>query len=442
MDLNHSVVKINVQILKQDVNMPWKIIDISSATGTGFFIDKKGYILTCYHVVSNSDPKYITINIPANGNQYYKAVPIKFFPNEDIALLKTEFKPKKFLRLGNSSSIKRGQIAEAIGFPLGSTLKSLKITKGVISGRNGMNFQIDTPINPGNSGGPLIVKGKVIGINKSIIKYSSNIGFSTMINKWHQLKKESLKTKDLLFYSPQLYIHYNEMNLEYIQYKKLKGGILIRNIFSELQFNGEKLKKDDIVYEINKFPINFKGDMGKDVFGEKYDIYDFFASLPISKEYEVKFLRKNAHLKTKIITKPNITLPINSYNYPYENVDYLIIGGLVIIPLTRNYILENLKMKDLTENLTYPYAFEKKYVLSKILPGTNISLMENLEEGDIITKINDEELKNLNIDIHEKLKSKFIKIESHDNVDFLPSSIIKNEINNVKRIYQLNYGKN
>ena len=51
MNYNYSVVKINVQVLKQDVDMPWKTTNISSATGTGFFIDSKGHILTCYHVV-------------------------------------------------------------------------------------------------------------------------------------------------------------------------------------------------------------------------------------------------------------------------------------------------------------------------------------------------------------------------------------------------------
>jgi len=209
------------------------------------------------------------------------------------------------------------------------------------------------------------------------------------------LKKISMKEKELLFYSPQLYIHYNEINIEYLHYRNLKGGILLRNVFKGLKFSGDKLKKDDIIFEINKKPINYKGDIGKDIFGEKYDINDYFASLPVSKEYEIKFLRQNKQLKTKIITAPNITLPINSYNYPYENIDYLIIGGLVVIPLTKNYIEENFKKKDLTEYFTYPSAFEQKFVLSKILPGTNVSLLENLDEGDIITKINDKELTNL-----------------------------------------------
>ena len=87
-----------------------------------------------------------------------------------------------------------------------------------------------------------------------------------MINKWIQLKKISMKEKRYSYFIHLNYTSkYNEINLEYLHYRNLKGGILLRNVFKGLKFSGDKLKKDDIIFEINKKPINYKGDIGKDI---------------------------------------------------------------------------------------------------------------------------------------------------------------------------------
>lgn len=155
--------------------------------GTGFIISENGYICTNHHVVANMDSVTVRIN-----NKDYKATLVGSDQLTDIALLKItdsdKFTP---VFLGNSDSVKVGDMAIAIGNPFGL---DKTITTGVISatGRHMYNdmgishIQTDASINPGNSGGPLInLDGEVIGVNRMI--YSSTggslgIGFALPIN--------------------------------------------------------------------------------------------------------------------------------------------------------------------------------------------------------------------------------------------------------------------
>ncbi|MHC1725580.1 MAG: S1C family serine protease [Syntrophobacteraceae bacterium] len=143
-------------------------------TGSGSIIDKRGYVLTNNHVIEDARKLEVTL---ANGKKYTAKL-IGSDPDSDLAVLKIDA-PKEQLTvipMGNSSDLKVGQKAIAIGNPfgLGQTL-----TTGVISsvGRtmraaNGTLvediIQTDASINPGNSGGPLIdSSGNLIGINDS-----------------------------------------------------------------------------------------------------------------------------------------------------------------------------------------------------------------------------------------------------------------------------------
>jgi serine protease Do len=155
--------------------------------GTGFIISDNGYICTNHHVVADMDSVTVRIN-----NKDYKAALVGSDQLTDIALLKItdsgKFTP---VYLGNSDSVRAGDISIAIGNPFGL---DRTITTGVISatGRHVYNdmgishIQTDASINPGNSGGPLInIDGEVIGVNRMI--YSSTggslgIGFAIPIN--------------------------------------------------------------------------------------------------------------------------------------------------------------------------------------------------------------------------------------------------------------------
>ncbi|MGQ9916495.1 MAG: S1C family serine protease [Bryobacteraceae bacterium] len=164
----------------------------SRESGSGFFIDKDGRILTNNHVVSGRAPE-IMVTL-ADGRKYRASVLYRD-PTNDLALLKIEPRgPVKFLPLGDSDALQVGQKVLAIGNPFG--LQGT-LTTGIVSslGRDiadesgrelqGM-IQTDAAINPGNSGGPLLdSSGAVIGINTAIYGPGANIGigFAMPINR-------------------------------------------------------------------------------------------------------------------------------------------------------------------------------------------------------------------------------------------------------------------
>jgi serine protease Do len=153
--------------------------------GSGFIIDKDGYIITNNHVVERADE--ITVKI---SGKEYKATIIGRDSKTDLALIKlaTTVKDLQSLPLGDSDKIRVGDWVIAIGNPFGL---EETVTKGIISATGRVigagpydNFlQTDAPINPGNSGGPLLnLKGEVIGINTAIVATGQGIGFAIPIN--------------------------------------------------------------------------------------------------------------------------------------------------------------------------------------------------------------------------------------------------------------------
>ncbi len=164
----------------------------SRESGSGFFIDSQGRILTNNHVVSGRAPEVMVTLF--DGRKYRANVLYRDQAN-DLALLKIEPRGRlRFLPLGDSDTLQVGQKVLAIGNPFGlqgtlttGILSSLGRDIADESGRElqGM-IQTDAAINPGNSGGPLLDSGgNVIGINTAIYGPGANIGigFAMPINR-------------------------------------------------------------------------------------------------------------------------------------------------------------------------------------------------------------------------------------------------------------------
>ncbi len=177
----------------------WMQIVPSVGQGSGFIIDRKGYILTNNHVVENAQKIIVTL---ASG-QKLSATLIGRDAVSDLAVIKiSEEGIDNVATLGDSDRLKVGQKAIAIGNPfgLGHTL-----TTGIVSALNRSIItsdnvqmdnliQTDTAINPGNSGGPLLnSSGEVIGINTVIYSLSGGyegIGFAIPINRAWEVAEE------------------------------------------------------------------------------------------------------------------------------------------------------------------------------------------------------------------------------------------------------------
>jgi serine protease Do len=164
-------------------------------TGTGFFIDAEGHVLTNHHVIEGAER--LTVKL-ADGRTL-RADVVGSDPDTDIALIKVEGSGFQHAVLGDSARLRVGEWVCAIGNPLAY---EHTVTVGVVSfiGRKLFDptldnyIQTDAAISFGNSGGPLInSRGQVIGINSAISRQASNIGFAVPINQARailpQLKK-------------------------------------------------------------------------------------------------------------------------------------------------------------------------------------------------------------------------------------------------------------
>ncbi len=168
------------------------VYKIPKGSGTGFIWDKKGRIVTNYHVIENASQVEVTLS----DHSVWTGKVIGIAPEKDLAVLEIDAPENvlKPLSIGESSNLMVGQQVFAIGNPFGL---DQTMTSGIISALNreiesvsGRTIQgviqTDAAINPGNSGGPLLnSKGKLIGINTAIyspVGVNSGIGFAVPVN--------------------------------------------------------------------------------------------------------------------------------------------------------------------------------------------------------------------------------------------------------------------
>jgi len=159
-------------------------------SGTGFIVDKNGYIVTNNHVVDAVD--HIKVKLHGDTTEY-KARLIGVDRETDLAVIKIDTgRPLAPVNIGNSEAVQVGDWAVAIGSPFGL---EATVTAGIVSatGRDiagAQQFQhfiqTDAAINPGNSGGPLLnIRGEVIGVNTMIATQnggSQGVGFALPVN--------------------------------------------------------------------------------------------------------------------------------------------------------------------------------------------------------------------------------------------------------------------
>ena len=192
--------------------------NVSGSSGTAFFINNKGHLLTNYHVVQGC-----TLSKISYKNKDYDTKLIATDKTLDLALLKSDLIPKSFFTFSKNEAKKLNKVYVA-GYPLGKGLSDdLKISSGIISSLKGFEdnsneIQIDAPINPGNSGGPIINEnGDLVAIAVSGLAKDLTEGINFGI-------KSS---------SAEIFLRTNKINIKKSMYSGIKDNDRLLEILEE-----------------------------------------------------------------------------------------------------------------------------------------------------------------------------------------------------------------
>ncbi len=229
--------------------------------GSGVMVSTDGTILTNAHVIDGADK----ITVLLADNKTFEAKLVGTDKPSDLAVLKIEAANMPYLTLGNSDTVRVGDIVLAIGNPLGI---GQSVTSGIISAKgrrtglsDGQSFedflQTDAPINRGNSGGALVnLNGELIGINSQILSsgpQQGNIGiaFSIPSNMAKSVMEQLLK--DGKVRRGMLGINIQNLTDDTAKALDLKdtAGVLISNVRSGSAGEKAGLKRSDIITAIN-----------------------------------------------------------------------------------------------------------------------------------------------------------------------------------------------
>ena len=232
-----------------------------STIGTGFVVSEKGIIVTNKHVVSDTG---VIFSVVTGDGQKYETKKIYRDPILDLALVQIDATGLKPLDLGDSSKLKVGQLAIAIGNALGRFTNT--VTTGVVSGLGrrvvaGDIFsgsaesldnliQTDAAINPGNSGGPLLnSSGQVIGVNVATTEGAQNIGFAIPINSVKPIIDEFL-TKGTVS-QPFLGVRYRFISQDVASLNEIPQGVYVQRVVVDGPADKAGVKEGDMITKIN-----------------------------------------------------------------------------------------------------------------------------------------------------------------------------------------------
>lgn len=269
--------------------------------GSGFIVDKRGYILTNNHVVGDADK--IKVKLP-DGREF-DAKLVGADPATDLAVIQIKGKDLPVAELGNSDELGVGESVIAIGNPFGL---EQTVTAGIVSakGRSSVGLtdyedfiQTDASINPGNSGGPLLsLRGKVVGVNTAIFSRSGGnqgIGFTIPVNMARTIMTALIESGKVTRGFLGVVIQDVTQELADAIGVKAKSGVLISNVGDNTPAGRAGIKQGDVITTFNNRRVTTSSALRNAV-----------AAVKPGTSVPVKLVRsgKRMQLKVKIIVQP------------------------------------------------------------------------------------------------------------------------------------------
>jgi serine protease Do len=345
----------------------------SKSLGSGFIIDKEGYIITNNHVIEGADE----IKVKLSDKEEFEATIVGKDKKTDIALIKIAPPPGlPVVTLGDSDSLKVGEWVMAIGNPFGL---DQTVTVGIVSAKwrkLGMGpyedfIQTDAAINQGNSGGPLFnTRGEVVGVNTAIFSTSGGnigIGFATPINLAKsvvkQLKEKGRVVRGWLGVIVQTVTPDLAKSFGLDQ----KEGALVADIDAAGPAAAAGIRKGDIIVAFNGTPIK-----------EMDQLPLLVAQTPVGSKGELTIIRDG-----KKISK---AVEIGELK-DEEGIAQADEGGSDDI---------GMELSDITDALARRYDIEEaEGVLVTFVEPASPAAQAGVRPGDVITQVNRKDILNL-----------------------------------------------
>jgi serine protease Do len=352
--------------------------------GSGFIIDKDGYIVTNNHVVEGADK----IKVILKDDSEYTAEIVGRDPVTDIALIKVDAKGNlPTVPMGSSDNLKVGEWVAAIGSPFGlehTVTAGIVSAKGRVIGSGPYDdfIQTDASINPGNSGGPLInMRGEIVGINTMIIAGGNGIGFAIPIDQAKdivaQLKTSGEVTRGWLGVTIQ------DLKGDLAAYYGLKdkSGVMVASVVPGDPADQAGIQPKDIITEVD----------GKKVTTGR-DLTNLAARLGVGDTSKVTVWRdgRQQTLEVKVGKRPLTVAAVSDHQQQEKEGEY----GFQVTELTPE-VAQRYNVKDATGVIVVNVAPKSK------------AQAAGIQQGDLIIEINRKnvasvkDFKNL-IDQHKK----------------------------------------
>jgi len=262
-----------IRVARQVTPAVVSIVVPNYGSGSGAVIRKDGMILTNAHVVGTATRVQVGL---ADGRKVTGTV-LGRDPGLDIAVVRIPNNDVPVAPIGNSDQLQVGQLAIAIGNPLGL---ERTVTTGVISAVNragrtlgGETFiQTDAAISPGNSGGPLVdSRGNVIGINSAELlgQGVSGLGFAIPINLAMNMASQVLATGQ--YVRPYLGVAFSDVDEDLAAQFRLpvRQGVLVTGVQRDSPAARGGVQPQDIITRINDTPVAMGGDVRRVLRGLK-----------------------------------------------------------------------------------------------------------------------------------------------------------------------------
>ncbi len=376
--LRSSIVKVYTVVKNPNYSIPWSS-SIHQISGSGSVIEGKR-ILTNAHVVANQT----FIEVQRYGERRRYIAHVEAVSHQlDLALLRVD-DPHFFdgvipLKLGDLPKIE--QKISVYGFPMGGD--TLSVTAGVVSriehqryvhsGENFLAIQIDAAVNPGNSGGPAISDGKIVGVVMEGIQKAQSISYlvpSVMVR--HFLK--DLKDGHLDGVPAFAALTQSTQNPTLKKFYKLapnQGGVLVNKIVATGGLDGI-LKTGDVITAIDGHTIQEDGTVA--FRSHEFTNYEYYAQLhQMGEKIHLELIRngKKMSVDAPLLKRVNDLLLVGTYRYD-QMPRYVIFGGYVFAPLTRNLAVRIARSR--MNLVSYMEQFVKKdrkeiVLLLRVLPS-------------------------------------------------------------------------